>query len=680
MSIKPIAVVFSPEGQEKVTQAMESILQAAKRLEKAQISGIKAVNKEQIKSNKDTHAQKMKFLKEELKVQQEFAKATSKRGSDKGFSSGGAGRGGGESLLGARGGGSGGALGGLGKMGLAGAAFSIGKKIIDSIVDSLKQFAAYIIDDVIKPAWKLETQAQQASNASGGTIKTPEIVSGVGAMNLKHNIGKDELMESFAKFQDKTGDSKQALKMLDTTAMLAKSYGADIGQLTGMVIAIKGLAAAQGKDLSTKELSDLLLVQLAQGNANGAQVTLKETSGLGGEYTANAGMLAGNTDVKMAIMGALTQTSFGKFKNVDTQSTGIGNFLKKLAYDDSDATKRFRTSDGKIADVSTAIATMVSEAGGDLSKIKDKYKLDEGSTTFLSQYTDQYNAAGGGAAGKAAITNSIGKYATIQGGTMEQERAKEKSVLDTPGEKIDRAMNIINAAILKLKPVFDTMADMFLDVAPQIGTLGTIVGAIIAALGFLIAGLLWVPLKIGQVIGKAVDWIEDKLKIGKKMPKEGIHNRFGSAVPINSEGQTAEEAGETPTPKDGDLTALAAQMSAGGPQIPGAPQLAAKTDAQIQAEAPKGAVRRILTESQAPIGPPTADGALPTLPDATTSTGTSAPAAPVATPAEAATQKLSELAAELGKIIASAKGLEKTFDDLAAAGDAVARNTPVSDR
>ena len=349
----------------------------------------------------------------------------------------------------------------IGKAGAAGAAFAVFKSAIDFASDALQQFGGFLISDVIKPAFALETAAQQLENAAGGQIKASDIESKTRAAGLKHNMDPMALFEAAGKMIDLTGDAKTSFDLLDTIGTLSKGRGADAEQLAEFAASLKNF----DPNATSEQINKLLMTQLAQGDQG--SVPLEEAARLGGLLTAPAAYLAGNTDVRMASMGALLQSGRKGFGSTDELMTGIGNLINEVSSQKMVGSKKYLNADGQIGDVASLIGGILKETGGDAKKI-GALGLSDPASKLVKAYLPTFSDAGKGDKGKEAVENLIRGFMEAST-SLDREKDNERKVLQTSGEKWTATIEGLKNKLLDVMPEVQKFVDQFAKIAPQFG-------------------------------------------------------------------------------------------------------------------------------------------------------------------------------------------------------------------
>jgi hypothetical protein len=367
-----------------------------------------------------------------------------------------------------------GAAGMLKAAGVAGVAIGLFKAGIDLASAALKQFSAFVLNDVIKPAMAMETKAVQIANSSGGKLTAADVQSKARATGIRNNVDPMAVIEGAGIFQDATGESKLGFDMMSTIATLSKSRGFDMKEMTGLAGALykPGMAKA--------DLDQLLLAQTAQGDMG--SITLGQMAKLGGKLTAPAGNFAGDYGTRIAMSGALLQSSRKGFGSVDETASGLAAFVT----DSMHAGKAFsprsmvKGADGveKIADPAKLIGDIFRKTAGNSVKLTAG-GYSESSAKLLGAYKEPYSEAfasakaGGSTDAEAkekaaAAVEALIKTFVVANTTMESEESKRNAVLQTSGEKWEAAMAQIKDRLLAIMPKVAEFVDSFAKNAPLI--------------------------------------------------------------------------------------------------------------------------------------------------------------------------------------------------------------------
>lgn len=637
----PITVALKQDGADEVKAALRSVQDAIVALDTASANGAKRSGRDRIQAIRNEAAEIKRAKgsgatsrRSEKDVQSSFDRAlggnNGAKASIRRISSG--------PSVSEMGGSSMSSLASLaGKAGIAGAAFGLFKGAIDFASDALKQFGGFLISDVIKPAFALETAAVQLENAAGGSIKAADIESQTRAAALKHNMDPMVLFEAAGKMIDLTGDAKSSFALLDTIGTLAKGRGADAGELADFAAALKNF----DPNASAEQISGLLMTQLAQGDKG--SVPLKEAARLGGRLTAPAAFLAGNTDVRMASMGALMQSARKGFGSTDELATGIGNLINEVSSQKMGGSKKYLNADGQIGDVASLIGGILKDTGGDAKKI-GALGLSDPASKLVKSYLPAFSDAGKGDKGKEAVEKVIRGFMEAST-SLDNEKANERKVLQTSGEKWNAAIEGIKNKMLDVMPEVQKLVDDLSKKAPAIGdALTTIAKALVSLATF-----------INKWLGSDEDTNTDKAT-GENRGEYRMNLETGQ---FEWKKQTELNAEKEASPFSPDGKPL--KLNWDGVKTP--------TDANADGTATSGVQSSIL----APFLTPSADPATiaPLM--------SSASAAP-ASSGQTSSASMTDALAQLDALGPKANKLGLMFDKLSASANDVTRTTPIGQR
>lgn len=531
-------------------------------------------------------------------------------------------------------------MGTIGKFGAIGGAIALFKSGLDLASSALETFGGFLISDVIKPAFALETAATQLENASGGQIKAAQIQEQTRAAALKHNMDPMALFEAAGAMIDLTGDAKTAFGVLDTVGTLAKGRGADPAQLAEFAASLKNF----DPNASAEQISNLLLTQLAQGDMG--SVPLKEAAKLGGRLTAPAAFLAGNTDVRMASMGALVQSGRKGFGSTDELVTGIGNLINEVTSQKMVGSKKYLNSEGQIGDVASLIGGILKDTGGDAKKI-GALGLSDPAAKLVKAYLPAFSDAGKGDKGKEAVESLIRGFMEART-SLETEKNNERKVLQTSGEKWAATIEGLKDKLLDVMPEVQKFVDQFAQIAPQFGSALVTLAKIMIKVANYLAGIF------GE---EAVD---ENTATGETRGEYKINPETGQFEFVKQSVLNAQKKNDIFSP------------DYAGPGLKLAGFAGEKTPDTMNADGTASDPSRV-SGVQFPPGAPfaplnfTLPGLSSAAPPTSQSSGSSSPSA------DAALASLDALAPKAAKL-----GL--MFDKLAASGNDANRTTPLSQR
>jgi len=346
-------------------------------------------------------------------------------------------------------------------------------------VEGLKQFGGFLVNDVVKPAFALETFATQLENATFGQIKATDTMAKGRELQVRYNIDAQTAAETIGELADKTGNAKLSFELIDQIAALSKGYGADMQQLAGMA----GAFSKQDKSLTANDIGAILRTQLKQG-ADGS-ITLKELAGLGGSYAQNFANMTGTVDLKAATIGAAMQTG-GITGKADVSIGNINSFIKDIGtVAKNQKMTGVLNANGQVADLGEAIRQTLIKSKGNLQTLKGM-GMSEPATGFITQYEAKFQEGMtkfNGDLKKAAqyATEDFEKMRTATLSEAETKKAAAR-VMQTSGEKMEQAFNQIKMRMTEAMPQVKLLVDALASKAPALASAAlTLTNVFIAA-------------------------------------------------------------------------------------------------------------------------------------------------------------------------------------------------------
>lgn len=343
--------------------------------------------------------------------------------------------------------------------GIAGLAAGAMASAINLATASLKQFASFVINDVIKPSLALNTKAVQVANNSGGALTAGGIEARAKAVGLRNNLDPMGLVAAAGNFQDLTGESKMGFDMLPMIGAISKGRpDQDPATLSKMA------AGFYKSGMTSDQLEKLMLAQVKQAEVGG--VPLSALAPMGRRVTAPGEHFGGDWFTKATTASALLQTAKkGAFGSPEEAVTGLERFTEDAMRLGGNYSRRsFATVNG--ANTLTAPIHYLGDlfrkfgAGpkGFDTAAMEKAGFTKPATQFAGAYLGQYQEAYAGAksggkneaqareAGAQAVEDFVTSMAN-QTSSMAEESAKRDAVMETDGEAMEKAIGDIKAAI-----------------------------------------------------------------------------------------------------------------------------------------------------------------------------------------------------------------------------------------
>jgi hypothetical protein len=478
--VDPITIALAHKGAEDVKTALRGVQDAIVELDRTSVSSGRRASAARVSSMKKEGSAREKRERTE-NVRREYKRALGGAGGGdvRRASSGPALT----SMPGASGGG--GLANVIGKAGAAGAAFGVMVSAIDMASSALQEFGGFLISDVVKPSFALEKFAAQLQNSSGGAVKAQTVMDKSRAIQARWNVDAMDAAQSAATLADKTGNMDVAFAAVADNAMLSQGYGAGMGELAELSAAIFNLDQKMGKE----GLQKAMFTQLAQGQVAGGRFTIKDIAGLGGELVKNASRLTGDSDSRLASIGAALQTG-GITGKADVSMGNLNSFIAEAAV------KLKGTSavneKGQVGDLGDAIRQVLIKTGGNAGKLKSMQYSDT-STSFIMQYMNDFQEAlKGGATAAEAAARATAVFETMRTAVANEKSVREAAnlVMMTSGERYQTAINAIKDKLYSLMPQISALAGSLANKAPQLASAAMLLTRAFIAAGNLLEKLL----------------------------------------------------------------------------------------------------------------------------------------------------------------------------------------------
>ena len=432
----PVRISVQMSGVAEAKADLKSVRQAYVDLEQASVAATSSAAKKRIALIREESKARIDSIRAQSNARKEAL------ASEKDFKSSVSGRSGGGDPT------KGGAVSDLLKnAGIAGAAFAAVSSAINMATGALKQFGSFVINDVIKPAWVLQTRSQQVANNSQGMLTSQGIQDRAKSIGLANNMDPMKVIEAAGAYQDLTGDSKQGFEMMDLFGAMSKGRGdADPKELAELA------ASFRKEGMSTKQLQDIMLAYAGQGEKG--SITIGQLAKLGGRISAPAEKMGGDQFTKMTTAGALLQTARHGFGTVDDLAAGLKGFM-----DDSMKVAKVLSPKavGRVNGVDTLldptkfIGDIYRKTGGNQLEQKG---FSAPAAKFLESYQgtykDAYSEAKKGGktdkeaseAGAMAVEEFINSMRRSTS-TMDAEGQKRDAVMATAGERFTQTFDKI---------------------------------------------------------------------------------------------------------------------------------------------------------------------------------------------------------------------------------------------
>ncbi|MDB4992747.1 MAG: hypothetical protein JWM74_179 [Myxococcaceae bacterium] len=465
MGKSSISLALKAEGIESVRDAIRTVQHSFIELDQQSIASTDAASKKRIAILRGEAKIKLALLREEegakVRSAREFRNAT---GSSSGVGQIAEAVAGGQSYKDI-----------MKAAGASGVAFGIFNAAVNFASASLKQFASFVVNDVIKPSLALQTRSQQVANNSGGALTAGGVMSRARGIGLRNNMDAQSILNATGRFQDLTGEPAMGFEIMPTVAAISKGRGYDPMALTELS------AATYRPGMKGKDMNQLLLSLTAQGEKG--SIPIGELARLGGRLTAPAEKLGGDYFTKFTTASALVQTAKRTgFGTVDEAAEGFNKFVQEAPlHGKSLSPKSFAAVNGvdTILDPVRYLGDIFRKTRGSGTALHALGFSDPGQK-FVSAYTGTFSAGYTEAkaagknetqardAGATAVENLVNSMKT-QTSSMEAEEARRDSVTRTAGEKFAIGLATIQGGIAdKMMPSVEKLADAFIEHTDEI--------------------------------------------------------------------------------------------------------------------------------------------------------------------------------------------------------------------
>lgn len=364
------------------------------------------------------------------------------------------------------------------------------------------------VDPTISGAFQrnvdLERRAVQATNSArlgGQDIEASAVASKVRGVQKKYGTG-EETIGSLEQFQKVTGDLQLGLDLLDEMGMRAVTTGVsmtDLGAAMSNVAANLGDVPDKGK--AVLAILDQFTVQGAKGG-----VEISDMAAQAAKLAALAPLFSGDASDNMKLLGAMAQVSRaqGGSASAPQAATSIMSFANtfskgaRLKALEKAGIQAIDPVTKQIMNPRELIKQILTKSGGDPLKMNTMV-MDSQAKRAIRGFQVEYNKAGGGEKGLAAVDALFDKFMT--GGISEETRNKnlaahENSTSAKVAKFQARMDEVAQSVQVGLLPALEKLAPAAERFAKKLGDLmtwaaGNPGSAIVAAIAFAIgrAGL-----------------------------------------------------------------------------------------------------------------------------------------------------------------------------------------------
>lgn len=395
------------------------------------------------------------------------------------------------------------------------------------------------LSSYVSKAVSAETKAVNIVNQAAmsgqemGAGAAPALITKARAIADAAKVDANATLDVLGAFQAKSSDLKTGEDVLERLAKLAKISGTsfeDMGTAAGSV-------NAQLDDTPDRaERLVAIMAHLTKQTADGS-VEMSDYAKYVGVIAAQAKAYTGSFDKNIGQLGALSQMAMLGGAYSAAMATGAAaSFNKDLTKDKTlktwnEAGINVFADEGKtqLKDVEDIIIEYTRAKGADRAELA-KFFPNVVSKRAVSNSLDVYQAAGGGAAGEAAIRAEFAKFrATLDSGTVDKLYKNQEGTTANKVQDFNNKLEAIAASMSeRLFPALEAIAPRALQVAEALGKMIEFAGAnpgaaIVAAITASIA-----KAAIGNAVSSA---IENALKsAGASAGGKGMAFAIGAAT------------------------------------------------------------------------------------------------------------------------------------------------------
>lgn len=333
---------------------------------------------------------------------------------------------------------------------------------------------------------QMQVQAYASRVANQGERPDLKGALATGSQQLKGFTG-EEALSALDQFVQKSGNLKSGIdawQMMGQVSLATSSDITEVGQAAGSAF---NLISEQTKDPIEQLtlLKDVMETLAVQGNKG--SIEMRDFATQLPALAASARQFGGARSENIKTVGALAQLAVKRGGATDAAeaTTSISRFMDDLITDSKAGKKHGALnvfsdkSHTKIRDVGGIIGDVMDQTGGDLQKIQSLFGV-RGRRAFSGvspAYLDAFNAAEkqkkgtGKAAGRAAVTSSLGEFTGAGLGPGELEKRAQLR-LDDPDLQIKESVKAFNVAIgTQLMPVMMRLIPQFTALVPTVADL-----------------------------------------------------------------------------------------------------------------------------------------------------------------------------------------------------------------
>lgn len=325
----------------------------------------------------------------------------------------------------------------------------------------------------------------------------------------------EDILAGLDQFVRKTGDLGAAKKILEDMAKLSAATGTNFADM--------GATAAEVQNQLGDSAQTMEVMRALAGQGRAGAIDIKDLGQYGGRLAAGAAQFQGDMAGNIESFGAIAQLA--KKLGGATGPAEATESVARLASDFTMHQQGFRDAGVEVyADkgrtkfraAEDILTEIVSKTKGDLSKLDPLF--GEMSMRAARGAQVAYTAAGGGAAGEAAIRE---QFSTLRSSTLSKADVDEgvRGRLTENDAKVNQAMEELHRTINhRLLPMLPGLIEKFTQLIPTIGkVIDFLVSNPWQGIGLLVGGAIVKDIAtagLGNLVGAAVTEVAKRALVG----------------------------------------------------------------------------------------------------------------------------------------------------------------------
>src|SRR6185312_1235358 len=384
-----------------------------------------------------------------------------------------------------------------------------------------------LADAFHKQASDQQAAALLVNSATSGGVTQPgatvdNILGQASVVAKTHGVSRSDLIAGTQNYVALAGADQfgNAMKNMDFFAKLSVASGSSMNDITGAA----GILQAQNKNLDSASMQQMMLDMMAQGKQGAVEI--KDMAALAGTIGSARGQYAGDIGENQRKLLALAQLARPEAGSAADAATAVKDLSTEGLRNEEHVNKLKGwgvkiNKAGQIEDLQQMIEASLTGSRGNMTALNEAFGLR--GAKVLQHLAPIYNAAGGGEKGLEAVRAEMAPVMNVRGSPGELD-AQYKTVMDTPGKKLEVAMNAISTQME------NALAPALTDIATRLPEWVPAIDKAIDAFAFLADWLLKNPWSgIGLAVTGSITKDIASAALGKTVEK-ALATNLGAAA------------------------------------------------------------------------------------------------------------------------------------------------------